>query len=201
VRPEPQRSRHEVTLESVGGSASQTAFATERKVVLGLLGLDATDARPIIRGNGDDYALCDIFSRLLKLSEIDVLTVLTCVMAESLEVGNASVEALGNILPVSLGECWTPDAAFFDLLRDKQTINAMLGEIAGKSVADANIAETVKVQKGILMDTFTGANGREVKPDWRSRWATSPFAPIARGSASDRRQCGRRCRGSFSARH
>ena len=71
VRPEPQRSRHEATLESVGGSESQTAFAAERKVVLGLLGLDVSDARPIIRGNGDDYALCDIFARLLKLSEIE----------------------------------------------------------------------------------------------------------------------------------
>ena len=175
VRPEPQRSRHEATLESVGASVSQTAFGAERKVVLGLLGLDATDARPIIRGNGDDYALCDVFARLLKLSEIDVLTVLTYVMAESLEVGNASVEALGNILPVSLGDCWEPDAAFFDLLRDKQVINAMLGEIAGKSVADANIAETANVQKGILVDTLTGANGREKKPDWRPRWAAFPF--------------------------
>ena len=60
VRPEPQRSHHEATLESVGGSEAQTAFSTERKVVLGLLGLDVSDARPIIRGNGDDYALCNI---------------------------------------------------------------------------------------------------------------------------------------------
>lgn len=91
------------------------------------------------------YALCDIFARLLKLSEIGVRTVLTYVMAESLEAGNASVEALGSILPVSMDDSWTPDVAFFDLLRDKQTINAMLGEIAGKEVVDANIAETVKV--------------------------------------------------------
>jgi len=181
VRPEPQRSHHEATLESVGGSEAQTAFSTERKVVLGLLGLDVSDARPIIRGNGDDYALCNIFSRLLKLSEIDVLTILTYVMAESLEVGNASVEALGNILPVSLSECWTPDAAFFDLLRDKQTINAMLREIAGKAVADANIAETAKVQKGILVDTLTGANGREAKPDWQPRWAAFPFGTYRSG--------------------
>ena len=106
VRPEPQRSRQEATLESVGGSKSQARFGEGRKIVLDLLGLDQTDARPVIRGTGDDYALCDIFARLLKLNEIDVLTVLTYVMAESLEVGNASVEALGNILPVSLEDCW-----------------------------------------------------------------------------------------------
>ena len=182
VRPEPQRSRHEATLESVGRSEAQTAFAAERKAVLGLLGLDATDARPIIRGNGDDFALCDTFSRLLKLSEIDVLTVLAYVMAESLEVGNASVEAIGNILPVSLGDCWTPDAAFFDLLRDKQVINAMLGEIADKAVADANIAERAKVQKGMIVDALTGVNGREAKPDWRPRWAAFPFGTYRSGN-------------------
>lgn len=175
VRFEPQRSRNEATLESVGGSKAQAAFAKERKTVLGLLGLDPEDSRPIIRGNGDEYALCNIFARLLKLNEIDVLTVLTYVMAESLEVGNASVEVLGNTLPVSLNECWTPDQAFFDLLRDKQTINAMLLEVAGKAVADANIVETTKVQKGILIDALTGANGREANPDWRPRWTAFPF--------------------------
>ena len=98
--PFSQRSRHEATLESVAGSDSQAAFITEREKVLKLLGLERRTDRPVISGNGDDYGLCDIFARLLKLSETDTLTVLTYVMAESLEVGNASVEALGNILPV-----------------------------------------------------------------------------------------------------
>jgi len=175
VRPEPQRSRHEATLESIGSSEAQAAFAGQRKAVLGLLGLDPADARPIIRGNGDDYALCDIFARLLKLNEVNTLTVLAYVMAESLEVGNASVETLGNSLSVSLGECWKPDSAFFDLLRDKQVVNAMLGEIAGKAVADANVTETAKVQKGIIAETLTGKNGREANPDWRPPWAAFPF--------------------------
>ena len=102
-------------------------------------------------------------------------------MAESLEVGNASVEALGNLLSASIDECWKPDAAFFGLLRDKQTVNAMLAEIAGKDVANANVSETVKVQKGILIDTLTGMNGREAKPDWRPRWASFPFGTYHSG--------------------
>ena len=175
VRPEPQRSRHEATLASVGGSISQAVFIKERKAVLKLLGLEHGTDRPVISGSGDEYALCDTFARLLKLSEIDTLTVLTYVMAESLEVGNASVEALGNILPVSLKDCWKPDTAFFDLLRDKQIINTMLGEIAGGSVADANITETAKAQKTIIHDTLNGANGRESNADWRPRWAAFPF--------------------------
>ena len=181
VRPEPQRSRHEATLESVAGSISQTAFIKERKAALKLLGLECSTDRPVISGNGDDYALCDIFARLIKLSEIDTLTVLTYVMAESLEVGKASVEVLGNILPASLSECWKPDAAFFDLLRDKQTINTMLGEIAGQPVADANVAETAKAQKAIIHDTLNGANGRAANTDWRPRWAAFPFGTYREG--------------------
>jgi len=181
VRPEPQRSRHEASLESVAGSESQAAFITKREKVLKLLGVERSNDRPVISGNGDDYALCDIFARLLKLSEIDTLTVLSYVMAESLEVGNASVEALGTILPVSLSECWKPDTAFFDLLRDKQIVNAMLGEIAGKSVADANVTETAKAQKSIIVHTLNGTNGREANSDWRPRWAAFPFGTYRSG--------------------
>ena len=91
------------------------------------------------------------------------------------------MEALGNTLPVSLKDCWQPDAAFFDLLRDTQIINAMLGEIAGKAIADANIAETTKVQKGIIIDVLTGANGRNAKPDWRPCWTAFPFGTYRSG--------------------
>ena len=40
--------------------------------------------------------------------------------------------------------------------------NVMLSEIAGKAIADANIAETAKVQKGAIIDALAGANGRGV---------------------------------------
>lgn len=42
---------------------------------------------------------------------------------------------------------WAPDDAFFDFLRDEQAVNAMLRHIGGKSVADANVGATAKVQK------------------------------------------------------
>jgi len=76
VRPEPQRSRHEATLESVAGSSSQAVFITERKAVLKLLGLERSTDKPVISGNGDDYALCETFEpprvyRRVKLSEDD----------------------------------------------------------------------------------------------------------------------------------
>ena len=57
----------------------------------------------------------------------------------------------------------------------------MLEEIAGKAVADANVSETAKVQKGIIADTLNGTNGRATKPDWRPRWAAFPFGTYRSG--------------------
>jgi ParB family chromosome partitioning protein len=44
---------------------------------------------------------------------------------------------------------WAADDTFLDLVRDRTAVNALLGEVAGKAAADANVSETVKVQKKI----------------------------------------------------
>jgi ParB family chromosome partitioning protein len=51
------------------------------------------------------------------------------------------VEVLGIHLKVEVGIVWQPDDAFFDLFRDRQVVNAMLAEVADKTVADGNVAE------------------------------------------------------------
>ncbi|WP_245299602.1 MULTISPECIES: hypothetical protein [Mesorhizobium] len=55
---------------------------------------------------------------------------------------------------------WQPDDALFDLLRDKEIANAMLADLAGKHVADGNVAEKVKTQKKIIRDFLSSENGR-----------------------------------------
>jgi hypothetical protein len=70
--------------------------------------------------------------RTRRRSDAEVLRVLAFVMAESLQAGAAEVEAIGHILAVDTDKWWAPDEAFFDLLRDKPAINAMLAEVAGK---------------------------------------------------------------------
>jgi hypothetical protein len=40
-------------------------------------------------------------------------------------------------------------------------VNALLVEVAGKPVADANLSERTEVQKQIICDRLTGTNGRE----------------------------------------
>ena len=62
---------------------------------------------------------------------------------------------------------------FLNLVRDRVAVNALLGEVAGKTVADANVSETAKVQKKIVHDCLTG-EGRERTDDWVPRYMAFP---------------------------
>lgn len=52
-----------------------------------------------------------------------------------------------KLLGVDMAAFWSPDETFLSLMRDKEVINAMLGEVAGKSVAEGNLTATAKIQK------------------------------------------------------
>jgi ParB family chromosome partitioning protein len=87
-----------------------------------------------------------------------------------LAAGSAVVEALGVNLKLDMGAVWQPDDAFFDLIRDRQVINAMVAETAGKRSADANVAEKLKTQKQIIRDCLAGNNGRNKAEAWLPGW-------------------------------
>ncbi len=108
--------------------------------------------------------------------------VLTFVMAETLQSGTCVVEHLGTALKVEMRETWQPDDAFFDLVRDKSAINAMLRHIGGKTVADANISATVKVQKKIIRDFISG-DGRKKAQNWLPRYLEFPFKAYTKAGA------------------
>ena len=173
TKADPQMTRKDETAESVAKSKAETALAEERKVVLTLLGLPA-HGHSVVRSNGDDYRVVDLFAALLKLPDEDVMRVLAIVMAETLEAGTVVVEALGTHLKVDMRDYWEADAAFFDLLRDKAAVNAMLRHIGGKRVADANVTATTKVQKKIVRDFLTG-EGRKKVEGWQPHYMAFPF--------------------------
>ncbi|MEQ8166859.1 MAG: chromosome partitioning protein ParB, partial [Alphaproteobacteria bacterium] len=173
TRPDPQTTRKEETAESVAKSKAETALAEERKAVLKLLGLSA-HGHSVVRSNGDDYRVAELFAALLKLTDDEVMRVLAIVMAETLEAGTAVVEALGTHLKVNMRDYWQADDAFFDLLRNKAAVNAMLRHIGGKAVADANVTATTKVQKKIVRDFITG-DGRKKAEGWLPRYMEFPF--------------------------
>ena len=87
---------------------------------------------------------------------------------------------------VQLGS-YTPDEAFFDLVRSKLVAGAMLAEIGGKAVADANVSATAKVQKGIIRDYVSGANEREQVTGWLPayfRFPAESYTPSGAGRLS-----------------
>ena len=46
-------------------------------------------------------------------------------MGETLAAGDAAVEAVGLTLGLDMADWWQPDAAFFDLLRDKEVLGVL----------------------------------------------------------------------------
>ena len=70
-------------------------------------------------------------------------------------------------------EWWRPDQIFFDLLRDKEALNAMVGELAGKETQAAHVSATAKVQKKIIADCLDGTRTAQVK-DWLPAYMAFP---------------------------
>jgi ParB family chromosome partitioning protein len=50
----------------------------------------------------------------------------------------------------------------------------MLSEIAGTSVAEANISEKARTQKAIIRNYLSGTNGRARTTSWLPRWMAFP---------------------------
>lgn len=173
VKPEPQETRNEAVAASLAASASEAAFGARRSEVLALLGLSGEE-ETVAGGNGDDCGTVGIFARLLALSDDDVMRVLAVVMGETLEAGSAVVEAVGVHLKLDMGTVWQPDDAFFDLIRDRQVVNAMVAEVAGKRGADANVVEKLRTQKAIIRDCLAGTNGRTKVKAWLPGWMQFP---------------------------
>ncbi|MBY0508518.1 MAG: ParB/RepB/Spo0J family partition protein [Rhodospirillaceae bacterium] len=178
VTPEPQRAGRNETDASVQASPSQIAFIARKKETLALL--DLPEEAGLTACHADSPAA--IFARLLTLSDGDVRRVLTVIMADSLEAGGELVEAAGVHLGVDMAKTWTPDDAFFELVRDKAVVSAMVAEVAGKSVANANVSATGKVQKQIIRDCLTGTNGRVKVEGWLPRWMQFPVRSYRKDS-------------------
>ncbi len=167
-------SRKEITSESVAASAGAIRFEKERAEVYALLDLSLPDHDygPVRRLTSEDVLA--VFSVLMQANDATVMRSLTLAMGMSLSAGSRAVEALTYAIPVDMAALWQPDDAFFDLLRDKKVINALVKDIAGKSCADAVLTDTGKAQKDIIRNRMAGYGVKKASPDWRPRWMQIP---------------------------
>jgi len=169
VKSDPQRARSNEIGASIAGSVAQAKFNDEREAVETLLG------KAIER---DTVA---IFAHMLTLTDADVTRIAAFVMADTLAVGDTPVEAAGIYLKANAAEVWHPDDVFFELIRERPAVNAMLAEVAGRSVAKANTDEKVKTQKKIIRDCLAGENWRSKVEGWLPGWMQFPFKPYGKG--------------------
>ncbi|WP_049814790.1 hypothetical protein [Bradyrhizobium sp. WSM2793] len=174
VKPDPQRADKETTSQSVASSPAQSALDTERHAVLELLQLEKSYYGTVTRGNGDPFTAASLFAGLLALPEEAVLRILAVVMAETLAAGSILTEAAGLAIKPDVTRWWKLDGVFLDLLNDRAEINALLSEVAGKAVADANVSEPGKVQKKIIHDCLNG-EGRERADGFVPRYMSFPI--------------------------
>lgn len=169
VEPDPRRSGNEAVQQSLEGSPAEYVFRERRRMVAERLGVDGEHAI-----TGKRWGTAEVFAKLLALSDAEVLAVAAVVMGETLAAGSEAAEAAGLYLKVDMGEFWSPDSAFFDLIRDRETVNAMLKDVGGKKVADGNVGEKVKTQKAILRDFLDGTNDRPKVERWTPKWLSFP---------------------------
>ena len=171
VKSDPQRSRSAEIGASIAGSQAQAKIDAERNAVETLLGTSL------------ERDTVGVFAHLLTLTDAEVTRIATFVMADTLAMGDTPVEAAGTFLKVNAAEVWQPDDLFFELTRERPTVNAMLAEVAGKSVAKNNKDEKVKVQKKIIRDCLAGENFRSKVEGWLPGWMQFPFNPYGKGAS------------------
>jgi ParB family chromosome partitioning protein len=173
IRVEPQACRSDAIRESIETASAETVFDRHRREMLSLLGLDPDT--PTVRQSTDDpETLVFVLLRLLALSDGDVMRVLTTVMGETLAAGSPAIDAVGIALAVDMADWWQAEPAFFDLIRDREVLVAMLGDIGGRTIADANAREKTRTIKGVIADHLEGGNGRTKVERWVPRWLAFP---------------------------
>ena len=160
VAPDARRPDSKAVEDSVSATPAQTLFEAEAKAVRKLLApafKDMEDSEQVAGcGHGDADLTVAVFQRLLKLKDHEVGRIGAFVMAETLASGSVVTDAFGVHAKVEARAHWTPDATFFDLLRDRATVNAMLAEVAGQKVADKQVSAKLKDQKAALTAAADG---------------------------------------------
>ncbi len=177
---EPQSAKSDPVRESLEGCRAEAVFDARRREVLALLCLP-DDEPTVIGGAGygmrsGSRGLCDVFDRLIELSDAEVMEVLALVMGESLEAGSLAVEAAALAIGVPMADWWEADDAFLETLRDREVLLAMVAEVAGKLVAEANAGEKAKTLRGIIRDHLAGTGGRTKREGWVPRWMAFPLS-------------------------
>tara|TARA_Y100000815_G_scaffold149180_2_gene134901 strand:- start:2987 stop:4642 length:1656 start_codon:yes stop_codon:yes gene_type:complete len=172
LKPNPCNVATDAIRQSVETSEAQACWNTFASDIRTLLGFEDEGAVVDHGWNGRD--LYEVYAKLRELDDAQVMQVLAFVMAETLASSERLVDLIGTELSIDMRGHWQPDDTFFDLLRDKSALNAMVEELAGSEAAKAHVTATAKVQKGILKDCLNGTRKPQVD-NWLPRYLAFPM--------------------------
>lgn len=163
VTPDSRRADSDAVRDGAAASEAERLFAAEAKAVRKLLGSALQDAyEDQIAGQSGDLTF-RIFERLLKLKDAEVGRIGAFVMAETLQSGGDVTEAFGEHAKVNPRDHWTPDGVFYDLIRDRGAVNAMLADVTDKKTANRMVSAKLKDQRAALVKA---AEGKDWCPGW-----------------------------------
>jgi ParB family chromosome partitioning protein len=174
VNIETQATRGKAITESVEMCRGEADFDAARRKVLALLLFDPDEPTVTGAGNGMGSALPIIFLRLMMLDDAAVLSIIAVVMGETLASGSTIIETVGLHIGLDMATYWQGDDAFFDLLRDREVLTAMVGQVAGQTIASANAGEKTKALKSIIRGHLEGTDGRRKYEGWVPGWMSFP---------------------------
>lgn len=185
----------EATLESVEGGPARADLNAARDRAGALF--EALGA-PLPRRSGDAYHLCETFASLLVLSDAEVMQVIAVAMAETLESGGLAVEAALHASATDPAAFWRPDAAFFDLLRDRRVTRSFLSEAVSPEAAQKAESATLKAQKAQLVTALAARDSTEGDA-WTPGWMQVPPTRHVEGAACPPADAWDRIAGLFEA--
>ncbi|NRA88989.1 MAG: ParB/RepB/Spo0J family partition protein, partial [Rhizobiales bacterium] len=172
IKADSQKADTAAIEESLATNKAEVKFQEQRQIVRQLLEMEGEADETIVARKVDwnkDNDINVIFSKLLTLSNEEVTTILTFVIAETLSSDSDTFEILGNLLNVDMAQSWSPDDTFFNLLKSKDTINAIVQEVGSKQLADSSITNTAKEQKQTIQKLLKDSDCQ-----WQPRYMAFP---------------------------
>lgn len=143
---------------------------TARPTALTALGLAPGEA--LIAGHDGARTLA-LIDTLMAMSDSDVMRLLAIVVADTLAPGTRLADRLGCALAADVGAQWQPDAAFLDLVRDREVTGALLAEVIGETAAQSYLTDTGRQKKQVILAAL-GGTGRPKVEAWTPRWLAFP---------------------------
>jgi ParB family chromosome partitioning protein len=183
VRSEPSRPERREIGEALADSTSRKDLRKTQETAARLAGIDLKPGCNLTDSGygGHQAELAQVFAALLKLEDEEVLQVLAVTMAETLEAHTGLVEMLGELLGVNMAAQWQPNDLFFDLVRDREALLAMIREMSDKRTAEANATSPLKTLRAVIRHCLDGTGGRKKAADWFPRYMASwPMKPYTK---------------------